>query len=150
FTFMERTGFEVSTLEAYKENYKSRHGKDPSVEGLMDLTNNVIALNENLEGEDLLKVFTEEVTHLAIESYNNEEGLRSALLEISSTELYKERAEYYREKYKEQYSENKEGLYGLSELEFAVRKEILGQLVRDGLLDNNFKTSESRNIFQRF
>lgn len=147
YTFLRKLGFDTVVLDNYREVYKNRHGEDIGVEALMDLGNKVIALSENLEGQALIEAFTEEVVHLAIEAYENENGLSAALLEVADTELYKARAEEYRQKYASQYSD--EGGVA-SPLEVAVRKEILGQLIRDGIVSSEFKTTESRNIFQRF
>lgn len=141
--FIKSMGFSSTTLQEYKRVYKNRHGNDPDVNALVDLTEKLVAISEKATLEEAEALFSEEVTHLAIEAYKDQDSLDSALLEVGSTHEYGEYAQMYREKYSEQYEDP-------LELETAVRKEVLGKIIANGLKSKAYSTEESPNIIQRF
>lgn len=136
--FLKGLGFTVTTLENYEKSYEMRHGSSVDVAGLVDLANRVVAI---AEGENVSRVITEEVAHLAIEAYSDQESIVSALVEVVETEEYRQFADIYREKYSDEYS-------GV-ELEEKVRKEILGKVVAKGLAENTLSETNT-NIWQAF
>ena len=122
--FLKLMGFNTSTLEAYSERYNAIHGRDPDVQALTDMANKVVAFREGKIGiEDL----SEEVAHIAIEFYSDQESIASALAVVHLTEEYAEYAEYYRSKYAAQHKDNPVAL------EEAVRKEVLGKILKNEL-----------------
>ena len=124
--FLELMGFNTMTLQAYSERYKNTHGKDPDVQALADMANKIVAFREGKIGiEDL----SEEVAHIAIEFYADQNSIASALSVVHLTEEYAEYAEYYRNKYKVQHPNDPVAL------EEAVRKEVLGKILKAEFLD---------------
>lgn len=141
--FLKGLGFSSTTMEAYRKTYNNRHGNDPDVTALLDLSQRVVALSENLSPEEMKEVFAEEVAHLAVEAYEEQATIEGALLEVALTDEYAQYAEMYRQKYSSQYSDS-------LALERAVRKEILGKIIAQGVLTDIHQTEESSNIWTRF
>lgn len=136
--FLRGLGFSLTTMEEYKKAYKNRHGQDPDVSALIDMANRMVAIAEEGSQEELI---TEEVAHLAVEAYKDQESLLEALLEVDSTPEYAQWAEIYREKYKHQ----AEGL----ELEDMVRKEILGKIIARQVQEQSLNEA-NQTIWQKF
>ena len=140
FGFLESLGFSVTSLEAYRQNYKTKYGKDPDIQAISDLTNKLVAF---ANGENTIENLSEEVAHIALEFYNDKNSIEDALAEVVLTPEYKEFADYYREKYAPFF----EGV----ELETQVRKEILGKILgkhlQKGLTNENNEVSPT--IFGR-
>lgn len=141
--FIKNMGFSVTTMQEYKKAYKNRHGNDPDVQALVDLAEKLVAISENSTLEEAEALFSEEVTHLAIEGYKDQGTLDSALLEVGSTPEYAQYAEIYRKKYTEQYSDP-------IGLETAVRKEVLGKIIANGLKTRVYSTETAPTILQSF
>ena len=137
--FLESLGINKMTMDEYKKQFKNRHGQDVDVSALTDLANKVVAIGEN----NVIENMTEEVAHLAVETYADQESILGALSEVHLTDEYRQYANIYREKYKHQYKNN-------DELEDAVRKEILGKIIAKGVRDNAFSTDGSKSIWERF
>ena len=115
--FLSTTGISVMGMKQYKEKYKAKFGNYPTADGLADIANKVIALQDGAEvSEDVL---TEEVAHFIVEGMNQEEVI-PLLEDVVNTEEYRIYAERYRAVYSEQYSTPQE-------VENAVRREILGK-----------------------
>ena len=115
--FLSTTGISVMGMKQYKEKYKAKFGNYPTADGLADIANKVIALQDGAEvSEDVL---TEEVAHFIVEGMNQEEII-PLLEDVVNTEEYRIYAERYRAVYSEQYSTPQE-------VENAVRREILGK-----------------------
>jgi hypothetical protein len=131
-SFLESLGFSATTLEAYKERYNTIYGKDPDIGAIADITNKVVAF---AEGNMSIESLSEEVAHIAIEFYNDQNSIVSALTNVHLTPEYKEFSEYYRSKY----SEFSEGV----ELEEKVRKEVLGKILKNEFLDRFSKEGKS-------
>lgn len=136
--FLDSLGISVVSMDNYKASYKVRHGDDTDVAGLIDLTNRVVAIAEGVNVSD---VITEEVAHLAIEAYSDQASIISAMVEVESTQEYRDWADTYRAKYSDEFS-------GV-ELENKVRKEILGKVLARSIQEDNF-TEEVGNLWQRF
>lgn len=136
--FLSSLGISITTMDNYRASYTVRHGQDKDVAGLIDLSNRVVAL---AEGVDIQEVITEEVAHLAVEAYNDQSSIISAMMEVENTQEYRDWAEVYRNKYSDEYS-------GL-ELENKVRKEILGKVLARSVQEDNF-TPEVLTLWQRF
>lgn len=137
--FLKGMGFTVTTLQAYQDAYEMRHGSPTNVAGLVDMANKVVAI---AEGQDVSKVITEEVAHLAIEAYSDQQSVAEALLEVVTTPEYREYAEMYRQKYGDE-------LQGI-ELEEKVRKEILGKVLARELANNETQTATNETIWSTF
>jgi hypothetical protein len=122
--FMKMMGFNMATLKSYSERYNSIHGQDPDVQALADMGNKIVAFREGRIGiEDL----SEEVAHIAIEFYADQNSVASVIANIHLTEEYGEYAEYYRSKYSVQHKGNEVAL------EEQVRKEVLGKILKNEL-----------------
>lgn len=139
-SFIGNLGFSITTLNNYKEAFKNRHGEDIDVTALLDLTNKVVAISE---GTDIQENTTEEVVHLGIEAYSNENSIEEALIEIENTPDYTKWANIYRQKYSSQYT-------GI-DLEDAVRKEILGKVIAKAVQNRQFpqQVPSIQTIWQR-
>lgn len=126
FSFLERMGFNTTTLDEYRKNYKTKYGKDPDVNAIADLANKVVALSE---GRDITDDLTEEVAHIAIAAYNEQNSIITAIANVHLTSEYKEYSEYYRDLYGRQKDENGNLIYQGAKLEEQVRKEVLGKVL---------------------
>ena len=123
--FLRTLGFSASSLESYRNRYNNIHGNDPDVQALADMANKIVAFREgNIGVEDL----SEEVAHIAIEFYSDQESIASALSVVHLTQEYADYAEYYRSKYKSQLKDD-------VALEEMVRKEVLGKILKNELAD---------------
>jgi hypothetical protein len=132
-----KLGFSVMTMSKYRENYENRHSEDLDVKSLIDLGSKVVAISEDdFNGNDI----TEELLHLLIEAYSENESIVDALSEVENTTEYTEWAEAYRSKYKDMYS-------GV-ELEDHIRKEILGKIIANRIVDSTIKL-ESNSVFRK-
>lgn len=119
FQFLKSLGFTTTTLDKYRANYKTKFGTDPDIQAMADLANMIVAFKEGKVGiEDL----SEEVAHIAIEAYSDQNSIASALANVHLSPEYTEFAEYYREKYAPHY----EGVA----LEDQVRREVLGKILK--------------------
>lgn len=141
--FLSLMGFTTSTIESYRERYNNAHGKDPDVQALADMANKIVAFREGKIGvEDL----SEEVAHIAIEFYADQNSIASALAVVHLTEEYAEYSDYYRNKYKKQHPNDNVAL------EEAVRREILGKILKAELVDRfskEGKTAERQTLIDR-
>lgn len=116
--FLNSLGFEKTTLAEYRKNYNTRYGQDPDIQALSDIANKIVAFQEGIINiEDL----SEEIAHIAIEAYNDQNSIVSFITNVHLTPEYTEFAPYYRSKYAEFY----EGV----DLEEHVRKEVLGKVL---------------------
>lgn len=131
-------GISVVGMTEYLDRFKTRFGVEPSAKALADLGNKVIALAEGSGVEDL----TEETAHFLVETYVDQERVRSLLSEVEKTSQWKQYAKQYYDIYSKQYSGEK-----LTEI---VRKEILGKILRDEFLDrfNKADQQESQSFYR--
>jgi hypothetical protein len=140
--FLKGLGFSTTSLDSYIANYNTKYGQDPDVLALTDIANKIVAFaNGDMKIEDL----SEEVAHIAIEAYSDQNSLVSAIASIHLTAEYKEFSEYYRSKYAPFY----EGFA----LEEQVRKEILGKILAKQLASNfqqqQYRTQEELSIIDK-
>lgn len=129
--FLGDMGFTTTTLDKYSENYRTKHNEDPDIDALADIANKVVAFSR---GEISMDSLSEEVAHIAIELYNDQNSIVEAMANVVLTPEYAEHAEYYRQKY----SEKHEG----QQLEEMVRKEVLGKILKKQL-QSNFETESA-------
>lgn len=149
YSFLNSMGFTNTTLEEYRKNYNTKYGKDPDILAISDMANKVVAI---ARGADVSAELTEEVAHIAIEAFAEQNSIAAALATVHLTPEYKEHAPYYTEKYAPFHS-------GI-ELEDKVRKEILGKVlarqIRDKFNTENKSAIETtlvqklQDIFTRF
>jgi hypothetical protein len=132
YSFLNSMGFSLSTLEEYRNRFNTVYGKDPDISAIADMANKVVAISED---QDITKELLEEVAHIAIESYSEQNSITSALALVHLTPEYTQFAEAYREKY----SQFSEGL----ELEEKVRKEILGKILAKTISERFNKEGKS-------
>ena len=134
FSVINRLGIQLTSIEEYKKNYRTKYNVEPDVKALADITNGVIALSQNATVEDL----TEELSHFLVETMNEAE-LDSILNDLYLTDsvAYQNENQKYREIYSKQ---------GLSEAqtETKVRKEVLGKMISQGII-NQFRTTQNEN-----
>ena len=125
FSLINRMGIQLISIEEYKKNYKTKNNIDVNAKALADLSNGIIALSSNASLNDL----SEELSHFLVETIDEKE-LSTLLNDLYLTESveYQKESAHYRELYSQQ---------GLSEevLETKVRKEILGKLISNGIID---------------
>ena len=138
-TFLQQLGFSPTTLENYQKRYNTLFGKDPDIQALTDIANRVVAFaNGQITAENL----SEEVAHIALEAYSDQESIEDVLAEVYLTEEYNEFAEYYRAKYAPFF----EGV----DLETQVRKEVLGKILAKTLQNKlTDQRPETQGIVER-
>jgi hypothetical protein len=118
--FLKGLGFSTTSLESYRNNYNTKYGEGTDISALADIANKIVAFADGkISAEDL----SEEVSHIAIESFSDQASITTALANVHLTPEYTEFSERYRKRY---------GNDGLStvQLEDKVRKEILGKLLK--------------------
>ena len=126
-------GVTVTSIADYVEKYKIKNGVEPSAKALADIANKVVAFKD---GEITTAELTEEVAHFIVEGWNQAE-IENLLRNIHRTPEYQQFAERYREIYSKKYSEQ--------ELEDVVRREILGKVLANSLM-NNFSVQNREGI----
>jgi hypothetical protein len=142
--FLASMGFSTTTLQNYQKRYNTVFGKDPDILALTDISNKVVAF---AQGQETVVNMSEEVAHIAIEAYSDQNSILEALTEVANTKEYQEFSEYYRTKYAPFYK-------GL-ELEEQVRKEVLGKILAKAIAqkfegENRTLTSILRGYWNRF
>jgi hypothetical protein len=120
--FMQKMGFSIQSIEAYKQNYQTKFGVEPNAEALIDMQEKIIAVNN---GDITLDQLSEEFSHFVIESWNQDEINRMTQT-VNNTQEYINNAEQYREVYAKQVSDP-------VLLEQAVRREVLGKMLSTSL-----------------
>jgi hypothetical protein len=122
--FVTKLGIGVETMDTYLKNYEQRHGAPTTVNALADMLTQTIALANNATLED----FTEEVAHFALEYFNDSEQVDKMMASVQNTNMYKQ----YESQYRQLYSKTHSG----QALENKVRKEVLGKILTERILDN--------------
>lgn len=139
--FLKSLGFSTTTLEKYRENYRTKYGKDPDINALADLTNKIVAFKD---GRIPLEDLSEEVAHIAIEAYNDQASINEVLQNIHLTPEYEEFYEYYKSKYSPFFKGEK--------LENRIKKEILGKILKREFLtrfSEQNKTEEQKSLAEK-
>lgn len=134
-TFINKLGITVTSIDSYIKNYTIRNAVNPNAQALADIANKVIAFTD---GQGTVEDLTEEVVHFIVEALPRE-TTENVLRNIDKSEEYKQFAEIYREIYKDEVSEE--------ELEDAVRREILGKVIKNALLERSQEPSETQKNF---
>jgi len=137
--FANKLGISTQKMEDYVKQYQQRNGVPASVEALADMFNKIIAISNTGTVED----FTEEIAHFAVEYFNGQESIQDMVDNVDKTVAYKTYAETYRNLY------SKQGLTGEA-LENKVRREIVGKILAQKILDNfaeNETNLSERGIF---
>lgn len=129
-------GIRVMGMSDYLEKYEIKHGVEPSARALADLANGVIAVAEGASIEDVI----EEVAHFMVEAYQDQAAVNEALEGIEETAEWNEFASQYYEIYGKEYSGE--------ELENAVRREILGKVLKNRILGRDVNQGNI-GFFQR-
>ena len=129
-------GVRVMGMSDYLEKYGIKHGAEPSARALADLANGVIAVAEGANIEDVI----EEVAHFMVEAYQDQAAVNEALEGIEETAEWNEFASQYYEIYGKEYSGE--------ELENAVRREILGKVLKNRILGRDVNQGNI-GFFQR-
>lgn len=133
--FLQSLGFTQMSLEAYRKRYNTIYGKDPDIQAMADISNRVIAY---ANGQISIDRLSEEVAHVAIEAYSDQNSILSALASVHLTPEYAQYSEYYRAKYAPFFKD--------VALEDQVRKEILGKVLANEFINrfNQEGQSEER------
>lgn len=141
FNFLESLGISSTTLSAYRKDYKTKYGQDPDIQAIADIANKVVAFSD---GEIGIENLSEEVAHIAIEAFEDQNSIASMIAIAHLTPEYTQHSEYYRSKYAPFY----EGV----ELEERVRKEVLGKILAKQFVERfnqQFVTEESSNVISK-
>lgn len=117
-SFLQSLGFTQTTLDAYRQRYNTLYGKDPDIQALADISNRVVAY---ANGQITIENLSEEVAHIAIEAYSDQNAISGMLGVVHLTPEYNQFSEYYRQKYSP--------FFAGVELEDQVRKEVLGKIL---------------------
>lgn len=131
---LKKLGFTATSIDNYRKNYNERFGEDSTVNALADISRKVVAFGSGQYTTDNL---TEEVAHVIIELYKDQNSLDTLLADVVNHPEYNEFAEQYREKYKEHFSND-----SAIETEDRVRREILGKILQKKIQDS-FSTEET-------
>lgn len=118
-------GISSVSISEYIENYNVRNGVDPDVEALADIANKVVAF---AEGRDTNENIAEELSHFIIEGFEDQLSVEQVLSEVEQTSYWTEHSSTYYAKYSDLYSGDK--------LDNVVRREVLGKMLKDKILDN--------------
>lgn len=137
--FLKDINVSVLTLDEYSKKYKTKNGVDPSAEALADIANQVVAFRE---GRIELNELAEETAHFIVEAWSSED-IEGLINNIHKTQSYLDHSEVYRQIYTKENSNMSE-----QEIEYLVRKEILGKELAHNLV-NSFQTETNPNIVQR-
>jgi len=135
---LNKLGVNIISISDYLKNYKSKNGINPSAKALADITQKVIALEE---GSASMEDFVEEVAHF-IESATSMDKKENILRNIHKTEEWAEHSQAYFNIYEQ------DGYSG-QELDNIVRREILGKVIKNSVLDYSNRNEEQKNIFQK-
>jgi hypothetical protein len=118
FEFLTTMGINVMNMESYLDNIGYRNQGISDVNSIADTVQRVIALKKK-DGTQL----SEEVGHMAVDLYSNQDRISTVLKKIPGTPLYEEYAHTYKRKYSQFENLTEE------EVENKVRREILGKYV---------------------
>ena len=133
-SLLNKLGVKITSIEDYiKHNKLKNNDVDPSANALMDVVNKIMAFkNGVITREDLI----EETMHLieATLDPRTTEGIRR---NIDKTEEWKQYSEQYFEIYAKEYSGEK--------LDEMVRREILGKVMANAVI-NNFTLEENASL----
>lgn len=133
---LENLGVKVTSLSNYLNNHKQKYGVDPSVEALSDLTQRVVALAES---GNTLENLSEEVSHFLVEAYNDQNEINNVLPLVENSPEWVEQSNFYFNLYQN------EGLNG-AELTNKVRREILGKIISNSILNNQHSSLYDRAL----
>lgn len=138
--FLNEVGIDVVSIEEYKKRYAQKNGISPDAKGLADIANSVIALSNNEVIDE--SVITEEMAHFIVEGMPETESL---LDDVVGTKEWAKHSERYRQIYGESISDP-------VELERAVKKEILGKILANGIredFNSEQMNSKDASVFER-
>lgn len=131
---LKKLGFTATSLEGYKKNYNERFGEDPTINALADISRKVVAFASGQYTTDNL---TEEVAHVIVELYKDQNALETLLADVVNHPEYNEFAEQYRAKYREHFPTDSS-----TQLEDRVRREVLGKVLQKKIQDK-FSTQDT-------
>lgn len=137
---LNKLGVKTLPLTEYVSKYEMRNKVAPSATALADIANQVISY---VEGKLSLEDLTEETMHFIVEATPFEK-IENILRNIHKTEEWSQFSDIYREIYR--------GEYAAEELEQVVRREVLGKVLTNGILNAQKlqnKTEIQKNIFSR-
>lgn len=137
--FLNKLGVSVTSIAKYNKDHGIKTGNNIDVNGLADLTNRVIAINE---GSATLADFTEEVAHFAIAAYKDQEGVNAAIAEAHTLPEWDEYSKSYYDIYKNSYQGEM--------LDRKVREEILGKALNNSFSNPTESPSFLRQIWDFF
>lgn len=133
-SLLNRLGIKIASIEDYIKNNKLKNNDvNPSANALMDVVNKIMAFkNGVITREDLI----EETMHLIEATFDPKltEGVRK---NIHKTEEWKQYSEHYFDIYSKEYSGDK--------LEEMVRREILGKVMANAVM-NNFTLEQNASL----
>ena len=130
-SLLNKLGIKITSIEDYvKNNTIKNEGVEPTATALMDVVNKIIAFKDGvITREDLI----EEVMHL-IEATIDPKVTEGVRRNIDKTDEWKQYSQQYYDIYSKEYSGEK--------LEEMVRREILGKVMANAVL-NNFALEEN-------
>lgn len=140
---LNKMGVKITSITDYITKFAKKNGVEPSASALADLTNKIVAFKN---GEINIEDLSEETAHFIVETFNQEE-VNNLLRNINKTAEWQEHSDNYYKLYKE----NNPNISD-AQLEQLVRKEILGKVLANAILQNSAvenQTETQKNIFQK-
>jgi hypothetical protein len=133
---LKNMGVSVVGMTNYITNYTLRHGVNPNAEAFADIANQVIGI---VAGKETTENLLEETVHFIVEALP-QERIENVLRNINKSEEYKQHYQIQKAIYESEYSGE--------ELENVVRREILGKIITNAILQTEEKSEVQQNFFE--
>jgi hypothetical protein len=133
---LKNMNISVVGMTNYITNYTLRHGVNPGAEAFADIANQVIGI---VAGKETTENLLEETVHFIVEALP-QERVENVLRNINKSEEYKQHYQIQKAIYESEYSGE--------ELENVVRREILGKIITNAILQTEEKSEVQQNFFE--
>lgn len=133
---LKNMGVSVVSMTNYITNYTLRYGVNPNAEAFADITNQVIGV---VAGKETVENLLEETVHFIVEALP-QERIENVLKNINKSEEYKQHYQIQKAIYESEYNGE--------ELENVVRREILGKIITNAILQTEEKSEIQQNFFE--
>ena len=133
---LAKMGVERLSISDYLQRFSNK-GLSPSVQGLADIANNIIAVKDSND----ISTLAEETMHFLVASLP-EATLQRLYTNIENTKEYKDNEDIYRKAY------TKQGRTA-SQTEQMVKEEVLGKIFKNALLESTQQETTPVSFYRR-